>query len=581
MPRRHRILSRAVLGAAVATLAACGGTSGTGPTSPPPPPPPPPPVPVATVEVSPASATMLPAQTTQLTATTRDATGATVNGRTVTWSTGNAGVASVSTAGLVTAVSPGIATIAATSEGKTGTSDITVLAPVATVTVDPPAATVAPGQTVQLTAATLDGAGNPLSGRPVVWTSGSTGVASVSVTGLVTAVAAGSATITATSEGKSGSGTITVPAPVASVSVAPGASTLVVAQTAQLTATPRDAAGAALAGRSVSWASTDPGTASVSSAGLVTAVTPGAATVTATAEGKTGQSVITVLAPVASVVITGVLRVKVGDTYSYTATARTADGAEVTRSKTWGIVEVARGDMSADGSLTPLATGTITVRVTIDGIDWFGTLDAYDWRDLSTAGNLIQSLESDLTITNRFGTTERPDLNVACTPTGFFFVWVSTQNFVTANGLVAYSFDGGSALTQTWDELSPNFRTLWHPGPTNVERRAFGALLALSRRFGFAFSEFLGSARATVFRVTGLGPRLAPLVAACPSNSLAPDPVAAAEAFESVRLLVAGRTAPSASALERGRRGPAATAPPSLARAGPSVGSIQAVPTRR
>jgi len=81
---------------------------------------------------------------------------------------------------------------------------------VATVTVAPGTASLVPLQTLTLTATTLDAAGNPLPGRVVTWTSTAQAVATVNLSGLVTAVSPGSATITATSETKSGSATITV-----------------------------------------------------------------------------------------------------------------------------------------------------------------------------------------------------------------------------------------------------------------------------------------------------------------------------------------------------------------------------------
>src|SRR5205814_4107300 len=56
-------------------------------------------------------------------------------------------------------------------------------------------------------------AGNVLTGRTISWTSSNAAVATVSGTGLVSGVAAGSATITATSEGRSGQAQVTVAAP--------------------------------------------------------------------------------------------------------------------------------------------------------------------------------------------------------------------------------------------------------------------------------------------------------------------------------------------------------------------------------
>src|SRR5205814_906461 len=126
------------------------------------------PVPVASVDVTPPSASVQAGQTVQLTATPRDAGGNPLSGRTVTWSSSNTAVATVSNSGLVSGVTPGSATITATSEGKSGASSITVTnVPVATVDVTPPSASVQAGQTVQLTATPKDADGDPLSGGTV------------------------------------------------------------------------------------------------------------------------------------------------------------------------------------------------------------------------------------------------------------------------------------------------------------------------------------------------------------------------------------------------------------------------------
>ena len=87
---------------------------------------PPPPTPVESVAISPGpSLDLTVGATSQLTATTRDAQGNVLSGRTISWSTTAPGVATVSN-GLVTAIAVGTAQIRATSEGKSGEVAVTV-----------------------------------------------------------------------------------------------------------------------------------------------------------------------------------------------------------------------------------------------------------------------------------------------------------------------------------------------------------------------------------------------------------------------------------------------------------------------
>lgn len=76
------------------------------------------------LDVSPSTASVLVGATSQLTATP---TPSNASG-TTTWATSAAGVATVSSSGLVTGVSAGTATITATRGGKTDTCAVTVTA---------------------------------------------------------------------------------------------------------------------------------------------------------------------------------------------------------------------------------------------------------------------------------------------------------------------------------------------------------------------------------------------------------------------------------------------------------------------
>jgi hypothetical protein len=134
------------------------------------------------------------------------------------------------------------------------------------------------------------------------WASSAANVATVDGNGLVTAVAAGTASITATSTvdvSRHASVTITVTAPaVRSVTVSPSNAILKPGDTQGFSANVDADAGVA---RTVTWTSSNNAVATVSTAGVVTAVTVGNATITAASTvtpAVTGTAAITVRAPV-------------------------------------------------------------------------------------------------------------------------------------------------------------------------------------------------------------------------------------------------------------------------------------------
>lgn len=159
------------------------------------------------------------------------------------------------------------------------------------------------GQKTQATAAMTDRQDRPID-RVANWSSSNTTIATVDDSGLVTAKAPGKSMIVARRNQVSGSAqltvtadsTVVVPAPVASVTVALASSSLNPGQTTQATATTKDSSGKVLTGRAVTWSSNNGPVATVSSAGLVTAVASGSASIVATSEGKSGNAALTVQA---------------------------------------------------------------------------------------------------------------------------------------------------------------------------------------------------------------------------------------------------------------------------------------------
>lgn len=193
---RLRFASTALAAVALFALHACGGGDG-GPT-------PPASAPVSSIVVTPDAQSITVSQTLQLTATLRDASSNVLTGRSTAWSATPTTNGSVTSTGLVTALAPGVLTITAGSEGKSGSTQITVFsnAPVATVTVTSASPTLIPQGTAQLTAVLKDAAGNTLTGRNITWTATPTTVGSVSPNGVVTAIAPGTLTVAAASEGE-------------------------------------------------------------------------------------------------------------------------------------------------------------------------------------------------------------------------------------------------------------------------------------------------------------------------------------------------------------------------------------------
>jgi len=330
------------------------------------------PAPVASVTVTPGSCALVPGGSCTLTAATLDAAGVALSGRPVTWSAATPAVATVSAAGVVTAVAVGSTVITASAEGRSATATVTVTpVPVASVTLTPTSAALRVGGRQPFTATARDAGGTPLAGRPVTWSSSAAAVAVVDTAGTVSAVAPGAATITATIEGRTATAAVTVTAiPVATVSVAPATPVVRVGASLPMTASARDSAGGVLTGRPVTWQSSTPAVASITAAGVVTGVAPGTATITATVEGRTATAVVTVeRVPVATVSITPASVTLVVDIMAQLAiVARDSAGAALAdRPAAWSSSAPAVAQVNASGMLRGIAPGTATITAMVEG----------------------------------------------------------------------------------------------------------------------------------------------------------------------------------------------------------------------
>ena len=273
--------------------------------------------------------------------------------KTVTWSTSNATVATV-TDGVVTAQMDGTATITAKAGDKTATCIVTVMAtPVTGVTLDKTSFSLKAGESVTLTATV-----NPedATDKTVTWSSSDETVATVT-NGVVVAIKVGTATITAKAGEKTATCAITVVAtPVTSVTLNRTTASLKAGETVTLTATvnPEDATD-----KTVTWSSSDETVATVTN-GVVVAIKVGTATITAKAGDKTATCAITVVeTPVTSVVLDKTSAfLKAGETLTLTATVYPEDATDKT--VTWSSSDETVATVT-NGVVVAIKVGTATI----------------------------------------------------------------------------------------------------------------------------------------------------------------------------------------------------------------------------
>jgi uncharacterized protein YjdB len=332
--------------------------------------------PVDRVSVAPISSTTTVGKTVQLSGRAEDGNGRQLTGPPISWQSSVLSVATVSATGLVTAVSPGTATITASSSGKRASAAVTVLAPVAGLHIAPTSIQLHPGDSLRLNATSLDPQGNSLPGRTVTWSASDPQVARISASGLLVATGVGTAFVIAEAEGQRDSVRLQVQASVRRVKVRPEQKTLRPGDTVQLEGIPQDAGGRALSGRELVWTSSNSSLATVSSSGLVTAVAHGAATITATVEGVAGNAAVIVQDRVATVTLSlDVDDLDVGENVDLVATLRSSVGDVLTgREVAWSSDRANVASVSSSGRVTARAPGTATIVARSEGVEGRATI---------------------------------------------------------------------------------------------------------------------------------------------------------------------------------------------------------------
>ena len=235
----------------------------------------------------------------------------------------------------------------------------------------------------------------------------------------------------------------TGPSLVASVSVVhPGASFVPVGNSIQLSATPLDAGGFPVSGRTATWSSSDPTIASVTAGGMVTAVAPGTATMTASCDGRSGTATVIVQLPLATLtVLQSAVTIAAGASLALAVTPEDENGAALQGiAVTWSSSNAAVATVTATGGrVTAVAPGVATITatsgpvsataaVTVVGQGLVGSVASIVVRppaasfELGPQGFSVPSLQLTATTADPSGNTV----------TGFPVTWSSSDTTVAA-----------------------------------------------------------------------------------------------------------------------------------------------------
>lgn len=229
--------------------------------------------------------------------------------------------------------------------------------PVASITIGQATAEMIIGETVQLTATITP---SNATEKSISWASSKQSVATITSSGLVTAIAEGMSTVTASAGGKSATCTILVSkgvVDVTSITLNKTELTLIKGQTETLTATvnPVDATD-----KTVTWTSSDAKVASVGSDGKISAIGGGTAVITAKAGNQQATCTVSVTVPVESVSLNQDA-VTIEEESTFTLVATIAPDDATTKAAEWTSSNSKVATVDADGKVTGMTIGTATI----------------------------------------------------------------------------------------------------------------------------------------------------------------------------------------------------------------------------
>jgi|GEM_PF-1764356 len=237
---------------------------------------------------------------------------------------------------------------------------------------------------------------------------------------------------------------------VTAVSVSPGNSSLAPNETATFTAAVTTSTGSGASAFVPVWSSSATSVATVGQDGVVRAIAPGTATISAVAGGKTGTAAVLVLSVTSVAVSPATSALVEGDTRDLQATATLSNASSAVRTATWSSSATTVATVSNTGQVTAVAAGAATITATVGGTSGTATVTvarrvATITLDVSARALTIGEL---LTITPRLAFSDNAPV------TGKTVTWTSSTPAVasvSAAGVVTAFTAGSTTISATVD----------------------------------------------------------------------------------------------------------------------------------
>ena len=367
--------------------------------------------------------------------------------KTISWSSDNEDIATVSIDGTVTGKGVGEAIITAkTSDGKTATCKVKVL-PVElnSISIKEQNVVINKKQTKNLTV--VYNPENTTDDKTVIWTSSDDSIVSVNSEGVITALKAGTVTITAAVGEKTATTTVKVEVPLESISLNETEKNLNKGDSLQLNVTynPDDTT----ANKTVEWSSTDDKVVTVDNNGKVTAKTAGTAYVKAKVEDKEVSCKINVVVPLAGIALnkdaTELLK---GKKEKLVVTLSPSDTTYAGKIE-WKSSDETIATIDENGNVKALKEGTVTITATaVEGENEFIDTCTVTVKEIPLDSITIDMSDFELGL----GRTQQ--LNIVCNPENttddINVVWSSSNTDIVSvdeNGLVKAISEGTATIT--------------------------------------------------------------------------------------------------------------------------------------